>query len=73
MSQQAGALQRFDITSAAPTALDTVPLGFTGAEGRNGNDIVAVDGALFVTQQDAGTVARVDLDALAEPPTAGCP
>ena len=68
MSQDAGALQRFDITSPTPTALDTVPLGFTGAEGENGNDVVHVDGALFVTQQDAGTVARVDLAALAEPP-----
>jgi DNA-binding beta-propeller fold protein YncE len=66
MSQQDGALQRFDITSPTPTALDTVPLGFN--EGRNGNDVVAAGGKLYVTQQDAGTVARVDLDALADPP-----
>ena len=30
--------------------------------------MVHVDGALYVTQQDAGTVARVQLDALADPP-----
>ena len=61
MSEAAGALQRFDITQPNPAPLEEVPLGFTGAEGRSGNDVIAVDGGLFVTQQDAGTVAHVDL------------
>ena len=61
MSEGPGALQRFDVTQPSPTALEEVPLGFTGAEGRNGNDVIAVDGGLFVTQQQAGTVAHVDL------------
>ena len=39
MTQQQGTLQRFDINSPNPTALDTVPLGFS--EGRNGNDSFA--------------------------------
>ena len=59
MSQVTGTLQRFDTAVAVPQAVETVALGFT--DGRNGNDIIPSDDALYVTQYDAKAVARVDL------------
>ena len=48
MSEAAGTLQRFDITQpTSDAARRRSPLGFTGAEGRNGNDVIPVDGGLL--------------------------
>ncbi len=67
MSQAAGTLQRFDTTQPVPVAGDTVDLGFTGEQGRNGSDIIPTDDALYVTQYDNEAVVRVDLTT--SPPT----
>ena len=67
MSQEAGMLQRFDTTQPSPQAGETVDLGFTGDQGRNGSDVIPADGALYVTQYDAEAVAHVDLGT--SPPT----
>jgi molecular chaperone DnaK len=63
MSQVDGALQRFDTTQAIPEPVETVELGFTGDQGRNGSDVIATDGGLYVTQFDNEAVAFVDVSA----------
>ena len=60
-------LQRFDTSQPSPQAGETVDLGFTGDQGRNGSDVIPADGALYVTQYDAEAVAHVDLGT--SPPT----
>jgi molecular chaperone DnaK len=67
MSQVNGVLQRFDTTQPIPQPGETVDLGFTGEQGRNGSDVIATDGALYVTQFDNESVAFVDLTT--SPPT----
>ena len=67
MSQDTGTLQRFDTTQAIPQPGETVSLGFTGEQGRNGSDVIAADRTLYVTQYDAEAVALVDLQT--SPPT----
>jgi molecular chaperone DnaK len=61
MSQTNGALQRFDTTQPVPQPVETVELGFTGDQGRNGSDVIAANGGLYVTQFDNEAVAFVDL------------
>src|SRR5205823_1024708 len=56
-----GALQRFDLTRVPPVAVEKIDLQYNDPGKVRGSDIIPDGGALYVTQRDGASVARVNL------------